>query len=113
MTNFDRLIMSVIVLLSGRSWTSVQNTDLDDHLTNDGSLNGPTYLSRDSIPLNAEDFQVANHVIRFFRFTFIIVPTMSHFVLHVKSHCNFSDVSFMKFKSVLIFDYELSFLYKL
>lgn len=50
--------MSVIILLAGRSWTSVQNTDLDDHLANDGCLNGPTYIARDQIPLTQDDFQV-------------------------------------------------------
>lgn len=50
--------MSVIILLAGRSWTSVQNTDLDDHLVNDGCLNGPTYIARDQIPLDPDDFEL-------------------------------------------------------
>lgn len=54
--------MSVIILLSGRSWTSVQNTDLDDHLAMDGTLNGPTYIARDNIPLLNEDFQLFKYL---------------------------------------------------
>ena len=50
--------MSVIILLSGRSWTSVQNTDLDDHLVKDGCLCGPTYIARDRIPLTPDEFQL-------------------------------------------------------
>lgn len=50
--------MSVIILLSGRSWTSVQNTDLDDHLAKDGCLCGPTYIARDRIPLTPDEFQL-------------------------------------------------------
>ena len=50
--------MSVMILLAGRSWTSVENTDLDDHLSNDSSLNGSTFIARDTIPLTSEDFQL-------------------------------------------------------
>ncbi|KAI1289825.1 hypothetical protein HDE_08614 [Halotydeus destructor] len=54
--------MSVVILLSGRSWTSVQNTDLDDHLANDGALNGPVYIARDQMPLTADDFQLFKYL---------------------------------------------------
>ena len=55
-------MVSVVILLSGRSWTSVQSSDLDDHLYNDSTLNGPVYIALDSIPLTAEDFQMFSYL---------------------------------------------------
>lgn len=50
--------MSIIILLSGRSWTSVENTDLDDILAKDSCLCGPTYIARDRIPLTPDEFNL-------------------------------------------------------
>lgn len=55
-------MVSVIILLTGRSWTSVQCNELDDHLINDGSLNGPTYVALDSMPLTQDDFQLFTYL---------------------------------------------------
>ena len=44
--------MSVVIVLVGRSWTSYQNTDLDDHIANDACLNGPTYVALSNIRQN-------------------------------------------------------------
>lgn len=55
-------MVSVIILLSGRSWTSVQSEDLDDHLINDSSINGPVYVALDNLPMTSEDFQMFSYI---------------------------------------------------
>jgi hypothetical protein len=59
--------MSVAIVLVGRSWTSCQNTELDDHITNDACLNGPTYITfSDDEESNWKEF-----LIRYDRFGFV------------------------------------------
>ena len=50
--------MSVVILLTGRIWTSVSATELNDHLSTDGLLTGPTYIARDQVGIPPEESQL-------------------------------------------------------
>lgn len=39
--------MPVVLIVTNRTWTSVNATELNDHILNDGIFEGPTYITRD------------------------------------------------------------------
>ncbi|XP_054157390.1 uncharacterized protein LOC128955742 [Oppia nitens] len=50
--------MSVVILLTGRIWTSVSATELNDHIGFDGLLTGPTYIARDQVGIPPDESQL-------------------------------------------------------
>ncbi|CAG2169072.1 unnamed protein product [Oppiella nova] len=54
--------MSVVILLTGRIWTSVSATELQDHIGCDGLLNGPTYIARDQVGIPPEESQLYKYL---------------------------------------------------
>lgn len=41
--------MPVVLVVTNRTWTSVNATELNDHILNDGIFEGPTYITRDEL----------------------------------------------------------------
>lgn len=41
--------MPVVLIVTSRTWTSVNATELNDHILNDGVFEGPTYITRDEL----------------------------------------------------------------
>lgn len=54
--------MSVVILLAGRCWTSVNAIELMDHMSCDGALNGPTYISRDHLGIPPDESVLYNQL---------------------------------------------------
>jgi hypothetical protein len=54
--------MSIVILLTDRIWTSVSATELNDHISTDGILQGPTYISRDQAGIPPDESQLFKHL---------------------------------------------------
>lgn len=54
--------MSVVILLAGRCWTSVNAIELMDHMSCDGALNGPTYIARDHLGIPPDESVLYNQL---------------------------------------------------
>jgi hypothetical protein len=47
--------MPVVILVTNRTWTSVNATELNDHILNDGIFEGPTYITRDEFGIPPDE----------------------------------------------------------
>ncbi|KAH9408025.1 hypothetical protein TYRP_011678 [Tyrophagus putrescentiae] len=47
--------MPVVVICTNRTWTSVNATELNDNILNDGIFQGPTYITRDELGIPPDE----------------------------------------------------------
>lgn len=47
--------MPVVLVVTDRTWTSVNATELNDHILNDGIFEGPTFITRDELGIPPDE----------------------------------------------------------
>ncbi len=53
--NHQTIKMPVVVICTNRTWTSVNATELNDNILNDGIFQGPTYITRDELGIPPDE----------------------------------------------------------